>query len=65
MYITKDKLYIYYGIYFAALTVFFRESSYNVVESNGSVQLELVLSSSSSSDITVSIISIDDSASGE
>ena len=53
------------GIYFAALTVFFRESSYSVVESNGSVQLELVLNSSSSKDIIVNIFSINDSASGE
>ena len=45
--------------------MFFRESSYSVVESNGSVQLELVLNSSSSSDITVNIFSINDSASGE
>ena len=45
--------------------MFFHESSYNVTESNGSVQLELVLNSTSSSDITVSIVSFDDSASGE
>ena len=49
----------------AAITVFFNQSSYNVVESDGSVQLVLVLSNSSSTDITINIFNNNGSAFGE
>ena len=49
----------------AVITVFFNQSSYNAIESNGSVQLVLALSNSSSSDITINILNNNGSAFGE
>ena len=43
----------------------FNESSYSVGESDGLLQPVLVLSNSSSSDITVYVFNADDSAYGE
>ena len=43
----------------------FNESSYSVIESDGPVQPVLILSNSSSSDITVYVFNTDDSAYGE
>ena len=49
----------------AAITVFFNQSSYNAVESDGSVQLVLALSNSSSTDIIINIFDNNSSAFGE
>ena len=50
---------------FAAITVSFNESLYSVGESDGSLQLVIVLNASSSSDIIVYVFNTDDSAYGE
>ena len=50
---------------FVAITVFFNESSYSVVESTEVVQPVLMLSDASSTDITVNISYSDDSTIGE
>ena len=49
---------------FTAITVSFNESSYSVVE-RGAVVITVVLSNPSSTDITVKLITTDDSAVGE
>ena len=43
----------------------FSETMYSVNEDSGSAQLVLVLSNSSSNDITVEVLNIDESAFGE
>lgn len=43
-------------------TVFFNQSSYRVDESSGSIQVVLVLSDSSSTDITIQVINYPDTA---
>ena len=49
---------------FTAITVSFNESSYSVAE-EGAVVITVVLSNPSSTDITVKLITTDDSAVGE
>ena len=49
---------------FTAITVSFNESSYSIAE-RGAVVITVVLSNPSSTDITVTLITTDDSAVGE
>lgn len=48
-----------------AITVMFGQSMYSANEDTGSIQVELVLSGESSTDITVRVFSTDGSATGE
>jgi len=48
-----------------APTVIFNQSTYNVIEDDGPVQPVLVLSNPSSTDITISVFSNDESATGK
>ena len=52
-------------VYFLAIDVFFNASTYTVDENNGHVQLVLVLSNPSSTDITVQVTDNSDTATGE
>ena len=52
-------------IHFVVTTVFFNNSLYNVNEDNGQVEVTLILSKPSSTDITVTITDIQGTASGE
>ena len=48
-----------------ALTVSFSQSTYSINEDVGSIQLTIVLSNSSSADITVQVVDDDNTATGE
>ena len=53
---SNKNLYIIYCL--VAITVFFNESSYSVVESTGVVQPTLLLSNLSSTDININIFEL-------
>ena len=57
---SDDVMYIFIGI-----TVMFSETMYSVNEGDGSVEIGLVLSSSSSTATTVEVFHTDGSATGE
>ena len=50
---------------YIAATVSFGQSAYSVIENNGQIPLMLTLSNPSSTDITVEVLSIDESAIGK
>ena len=54
-----------FTILYVAIDIFFNESIYSVDESSGNVQIVLVLSNPSSTDITVQVTSYNDTATGE
>ena len=62
MYVHNYEYVVYHLL---ATTVMFSETMYSVNEDSGSAQLVLVLSNSSSNDITVEVLNIDESAFGE
>ena len=54
-----------YPIVFLVTSVNFSQSAYTVNEKDGMIQFTLLLSNPSSTDITVEVSSIDESATGE
>ena len=63
--IEKDNIPAFLSKTYLAPTVNFNQSAYNVDEDDGPVQLVLVLSNPSSTDITISVFSTDGSATGK
>ena len=55
----------YKWLFYIAATVHFNQSSYSVNENNSPAQSVLVLSNPSSADITVTVFSTDESATGK
>ena len=59
------KVMFKFTILYVAIDIFFNESTYSVDESSRNVQVMLVLSNPSSTDLTVKVTSKNDTATGE
>ena len=60
-----EKIIVIFTIYFIAATVSVEQQTYNVNESNEKVQVVLVLSNPSSTDIIIEVVNTDGSAVGK
>ena len=63
--LAREDLFNYFHKFFTAATVSFEQQTYNVNESNEKVQVVLVLSNPSSTDIIIVVTNTDGSAIGK